>query len=279
MKNLSDVSDTALITLISRVNESKKQAPVLQDPMGELLLEKLLNHLPADQGKALKKRKYSALLSRHITLRARKYDYLCRDFLEEFPAGLIVSLGCGFDTRYWRLGGGELNYLELDLPPVVQLKKDVLGEEITYQILDTSVLDEAWMSKVSDIQVEEVLFIAEGLFMYLPREEVIRILKKMAASFHRSRLLMEVVAGKYTRGFRKKMVERKMRKGAGSSAGNFYQYGIDTPAEAEGYHPGFKLKEEWSYFEDPDIRPAFLRVFRHSGSLSRTQYTVVYDIA
>ena len=37
------------------------------------------------------------------------------EFLEEFPEGLVVSLGSGFDTRFWRLGGRDLKYMELDL--------------------------------------------------------------------------------------------------------------------------------------------------------------------
>jgi len=38
-----------------------------------------------------------------MALRARKYHQLSREFLMENPDGLIVSLGCGFDTRFWRL--------------------------------------------------------------------------------------------------------------------------------------------------------------------------------
>jgi len=74
------------------------------------------------------------------------------------------------------------------------------------------------------------------------------------------------------------MVERKMRSGAGSSAGDFYQFGIKEPAEVESYHPGFRVKGAWSYFEDPDISPPFLKYFKHFKSLSRTQYTVIADI-
>jgi len=89
---------------------------------------------------------------------------------------------------------------------------------------------------------------------------------------------MEVVAEKYTRGFRRKMVERKMRKGAGSSAGDYYQYGIREAGDLETYHAGFRVKGEWSFFEDPDLKPAFLQQFKHIKSLSKTQYTVIVDI-
>jgi len=278
MQKLTEVSETALITLRSRAVESQKTNPILKDPVGEACYEALVSVMPDDLRKRVMERKLSPVLSRHIALRARKYDRFCKEFLEEFPDGLIVSLGCGFDTRFWRLGGGDLNYMELDLPGIIGIKQQMLKEKITYPMIEDSVLEESWISKVMDKQSGLVLFIAEGLFMYLPEKLVIQTLTHLAESFNSSRLVMEVVAEKYTRGFRKKMVERKMRKGAGSTAGDYYQYGIREAHDLESYHPGFRVKGEWSFFEDKDLKPAFLQHFKHFKALSKTQYTVVVDI-
>lgn len=275
---LTEVSETALITLRSRVIESRKSNPVLRDPVGEECFEAIVSEMPDDLRKRVMERKLSPVLSRHIALRARQYDRLCMEFLEEFPGGLVVSLGSGFDTRFWRLGGGDLKYMELDLPGVIGIKQQLLKDKITYPMIEDSVLEESWISKVKEMQSDRVLFVAEGLFMYLPSDQVIQTLTRLAESFHSSRLVMEVVAEKYTRGFRKKMVERKMRSGAGSTAGDYYQYGIKEARDLESYHSGFSIRGEWSFFEDPDIQPAFLKLFRHFKSLSRTQYTVIADI-
>jgi methyltransferase (TIGR00027 family) len=278
MKQLTEVSETALITLGSRVVESQKSNPILLDPVGEELFQQLTEVLPVDLRKRVLERKLSPVLTSHIVLRARKYDLLCREYLQEHPDGLIVSLGAGFDTRFWRLGGKDLKYLELDLPAVVQTKQQLLGERITYKMIEESVLDERWIQVVRKMQTDNVLFLAEGLFMYLPKEEVVQTLARMAESFSNSRLVMEVIAEKYTRGFRKKMVERKIRKGAGSTAGDYYQFGIKEAADLESFHPGIKVKGEWSYFEDPDVKPAILKLFKHSRALSKTQYSVIADI-
>jgi methyltransferase (TIGR00027 family) len=279
MKALTEVSETALITLRSRVLESEKADPLMRDPMGKELLEVLMKVLPEELRDRILKRKLSPVLTRHITLRARKYDGLCREFLKKNPGGLIVSLGCGFDTRFWRLGGEDLKYMELDLPGVVGIKKQMLKDKISYPMIQDSVLEDGWISQVKERQSEKVIFVAEGLFMYLPRDQVVQTLQRLADSFHNSALVMEVVAEKYTRGMRRKMVERKMRKGAGSTAGDYYQFGISEASELESYHSGFRVKGEWSFFEDPDLKPSFLRIFRHSKALSKTQYTVIADIA
>ena len=52
----------------------------------------------------------------------------------------------------------------------------------------------------------------------------------------------------------------------------------DSGALLVSLSAGFKIKEEWSYFEEPDVRPSVLKLFRHSKALSRTQYTVIADI-
>jgi len=278
MMELTEVSETALITLRSRVRESRKSNSVLLDPVGEEFYETLISEIPDDLRRQVMERKLSPVLSRHIALRARHYDHLCEEFLKEFPEGLIVSLGSGFDTRFWRLGGQNLKYMELDLPGVIGIKQQLLKDKPTYPMIEDSVLEESWISKVKEMQSDRVLFVAEGLFMYLPAEQVIQTLTRLAGSFHSSRLVMEVVAEKYTRGFRKKMVERKMRSGAGSTAGDYYQYGIRAALDLETYHSAFRVKGEWSFFEDPDIQPAFLKVFRHFKFLSKTQYTVIADI-
>ena len=110
--------------------------------------------------------------------------------------------------------------------------------------------------------------------MYLPRDGVKGIFKMLSEAFTRSQIVFETVCEKYTRGIRKKIVERKMNRRVGSPAGSFYQFGVRNAAEIEDFGNNIKVAEEWSYFEDADIKPAFLRIFRHFRAFSRTQWTI-----
>lgn len=275
---MNTVSETALLTLRSRVVESSKDDSVLDDPVGKECLTKLVEILPEDTRKRIMDRKLSPFLSRHLALRARKYDQLCEKYLSEHPDGLIVNLGCGFDTRFWRLGLEMNQYIELDLQEVVNVKKKILGEKIKYRILEGSVLEEAWINEVKSLQNKHIIFLAEGLFMYFQPEDSIRTLRNIADSFQDSRMVIEVVHQKYTRGVYKKMVEQKMRRKAGSSAGDFFLFGIKKAAELETYHPDFRIYSEWSFFEDKDFKPAFLKTLKSVRFISKSQYTVIADI-
>jgi methyltransferase (TIGR00027 family) len=277
MSQLTAVSETALLTLKSRVIESEKKSPLLEDPKGKEILDKIQKSLPEETKQRVLDRKYSPALTSYIALRARKFDACAREFLEE-RKGLVVSLGCGFDTRFWRISRSDLNYVEVDLPEVIDLKKELVGADPGYPMIGCSVLDFRWITEIAALQKNNVLFLSEGLFMYLPEADIVALFKKLASTFHHSQLVFEAVHRKYTGGFRKKMVEQKMKRNSGTTAGSSFTYGIRKAEDIEDYADNIQVLEEWSHFEDPDIKPRFMQVLKHFKAFTRTQWTVRADI-
>ncbi len=275
MDTLSDVSETALITLKARAVETEKDKPVIRDVMGLECFKKIQPLLPVEtRNRRFLERNLPATLTRYIALRARKYDTYAKRFIAENPDGLVVSLGCGFDTRYWRVSEKKWNYVEIDLPEVIAAKKEILAGRADYPMLGCSVLEETWIDKIVSLQAEKVLFLAEGLFMYLPQKEVARLFNKLSESFSKSQIVFEVVDEKYTKGIWKKSVESKMKRALGTKAGSSYGFGVREAKDVEAYGKNIKVVEEWSYFEDEDIVPKFLRLFRNFKFMSRTQWTI-----
>ena len=274
MDILNAVSETALITLKSRVQEAEKDEPIIKDEVARECLASLRPLLPVKTQNKLLNRSLPLSLTRHIALRARKYDAYARAFIADNPAGLVVSLGCGFDTRYWRVSDQAWNYIEVDLPEVIEAKKKVLGDRLTYRLIGCSVLEEDWFEEVRSLQDENILFLAEGLLMYLPPADVVGLFNKLSGSFSKSEIVFEVVHKRYTQGFWKKSVESKMKRNLGSEAGASYEFGVREAREVEAYGPAIKVVEEWSYFEDEDIQPKLLRLFRPFKFMTRTQWTI-----
>lgn len=271
---LNSVSETAIITLRARALETEMAKPLLQDPRSLEFLHRIGSMELTPSQRDLVVRKLPASLTSYIALRARKYDAYAREFLNDHPSGLVISLGAGFDTRYWRIPAKPDQYMEVDLPEVVEAKRNILGEDPEYEMIGCSVLEQEWMDKVAIKKKDNLLFLAEGLLMYLPEEDAVRLLKDLASGFPGSQVVIEVVHKKYTRGMRKRMVEAKMRRRGGTEAGDSYQYGITEGKELESYASNLQLTGEWSYFEEPDLRPAFLKYLKHFKAFSRTQWTV-----
>jgi len=139
MDILSAVSETALITLKARVQEAEKDEPVIRDEVAQECLASIRPYRPVETQNRLLNRSLPSSLTRYIALRARKYDAYTKAFIAENRAGLVVSLGCGFDTRYWRVSDKAWKYIEVDLPEVIEAKKKVLGDSLTYQMIGCSV--------------------------------------------------------------------------------------------------------------------------------------------
>lgn len=271
---LTDVSKTAIVTLRSHVIESQKSNPIINDPMAAYCLDKLFSLASEKEKILLFNRKLPTSLTNHIALRARKYDRIVNNYIYNNTSCTVINLGCGFDTRFWRINNKKCSYIELDLPEIIAIKKEILQEHLSYELIGCSVLDPSWIEKVTSKSNKNVIFIAEGLFMYLPKMEVINLFETISKRFYQSQIVLEVVTEKYTRGIWKKMVKIKIKRVLGLNAGSSYNFGVENALELESYGDGIKVIDEWSYVEDPDIRP---RILKHMG-ISRTQWTVTATI-
>ena len=112
---LTDVSKTAFLTLRSHVIESQKKNPIIYDSMAGYCLEKLISLASEEDKNLLLNRRLPSKLTRHIAIRARKYDLMVNEFISKHSPCIVINLGCGFDTRYWRINNKECKYFDLDL--------------------------------------------------------------------------------------------------------------------------------------------------------------------
>ncbi|MEZ4618955.1 MAG: class I SAM-dependent methyltransferase [Caldilineaceae bacterium] len=272
--NLTDVSKTAIATLRSHVIEAARPKPVIHDPMAPVVLERLTTQATTGEGQRVLQHPLSRTLTSHIALRARKYDAIANAYIQAHPGCTVVNLGCGFDTRYWRIDHDHCTYLELDLPEVIALKRALLGADLAYELIGASVLDPAWLDQVTAIGNRHVLLLAEGLFMYLPTEAVIELFQRCAATLVDSQITLEVVTKAYTHGLWKKIVEMKIKSELGVDAGASYNFGIKRAQEIEGFADGLEVIDEWSYVEDPDLYPKILKYM----NITRSQWTVTLAI-
>ena len=58
-----------------------------------------------------------------ICQRAKKLDAAARAFLVERPDGVVLHLGCGLDSRFWRVDNGRVEWYDLDMLPVIKLRR------------------------------------------------------------------------------------------------------------------------------------------------------------
>lgn len=247
---LSEISKTSILTLICRVVGTEKRSILFHDQKAIELCDLIYASSTKleRQWMARVKKKFRGLSRKSVKAicrRAETFDKIANEFIESNPSGTIISLGSGFDTRFWRILNRSYRYIELDLTEVMSLKTRLFEDQIDYECLSISVLDTSWIDEVTKKGNENFLIIAEGLFMYLPKEEVVKLIQLMGARFNNSQLVFDSVHEKYTKGIWKWFTNWNWRKVLDIDIN--YTYGTKNQLEIESYAKGIKVTYSKKY--------------------------------
>jgi O-methyltransferase involved in polyketide biosynthesis len=169
---LGPVQQTLLITLYARAQETRKRKPLLRDPKAVEMIESI------DVDTA----KYGRAGGPVVVLRTSILDSWVRAFLAEHPQGTVVELGCGLNTRFERVDNGTVHWIDVDLPDTIELRRSFFADTDRRTMIAASVLDEDWRHAVAD-SPGPYFFVAEGVLVYLPEDDVLGTLRDLADRF------------------------------------------------------------------------------------------------
>lgn len=207
-----------------------------------------------------------------VCQRAKKLDAVTRNFLSVHPGGLVLHLGCGLDGRFWRVDNGQVEWYDLDMPPVIELRQRFFPPSERYHLVASSVTDTDWIGDV-EASGHPVLVVAEGLLMYLGEAEVRRLFLRLQETFQGCRLVADV----FSRMAARSATRHPSLKHTGAVIG----WGIDDPQEIEAWSQGIRLLEEWFFTQDPDLNHLSLGyrlAYKLAGvfKMARRAHRIVY---
>lgn len=248
--NLSDVAETLLITLYIRATESQRPDALIKDERAEAIVSRL------DQETLRKTLALTDDFSRvAVILKSRDFDLFVHDFMARRPDAVIVHIGCGLDTRFERVDNGQVEWYDLDLPDVVELRRKLIGGEgERYHLLACSVFENTWLNAVSAHKGRPFLFIAEGVFMYYKEVQV----KMLVTTLHERFPGAELVFDAFSPFMRWAHNVKVTRTGVGA----YLHWGLKHGQDLEGWgkHPhspgagGIRLLDERYPFQYPEPR-------------------------
>ncbi len=195
------------------------------------------------------------------TMRARQFDCYTQDFLQAHPCGTVVDIGCGLDTRFYRLDNGTATWFALDLPEVMALRRRLLTENERYRFISASALDLRWLDELWTRAGAECLFLAEGVLPYLQPGEVKRLVLALRERFLGAELVFDALPRWQVSTGR---LHPSLRK-----TGAHLGWGLDDIRAPERWGRGLRLLSAWYYFEQPEPRLRQLRLFRFFPPLGR----------
>jgi O-methyltransferase involved in polyketide biosynthesis len=192
---LGAVQQTLFIPLAARAHESIHGHPVFRDTKAVELVESIGYDT-----------KYATVPDSWATvLRTAIFDTFVRKFLAEHPAGTVVELGTGLNTRFERVDNGQVHWIDLDLPDTIELRRAYFSDTDRRRTVAASILDEDWLSIVAQ-SPGPYFFASEGVFVYFEPEQVSQVLARIARRFPGSFIALDTVA--------QQMVERQRQMAA-----------------------------------------------------------------
>ena len=166
---IRNVSDTALWVAVFRAQESERPDPLFFDPYAR--------ELAGARGAEIARQ--VGMPGWPIVVRTVALDEMILKAVEEDGFDTVLNLAAGLDTRPYRLAlPATLRWIEVDLPAMVEYKREKLKDAKCFCRLERHALD------LSDVAARRALFaklgaaadkllvVTEGLLIYLDPEDV-----------------------------------------------------------------------------------------------------------
>lgn len=224
---LQGAQETLLVTLCAKAGESRLPDTLLGDRFAAEALARLdydFDGLKIDRDMMI-----------GIALRAHVIDGWTRAFLGRHPEASVLHLGCGLDSRVFRIApAASVRWFDLDYPGVIALRERLYPAREGCTLLASSVTEPGWLDAVP--RDRPALVIAEGILPYLPPEEVTLLLERLAAHLPGG----EIVFDAYSRlGLALIAWQPSIR-----ATGAKLLWSLDEPEELLRQFPRFELVEE-----------------------------------
>lgn len=224
---LNGAAETMLQSFYARAQYSLSRKHKFYDAKAVEMVEKI----DYDFSKASK----DSTMGSGVIARTIVFDELVKKYIDQNPDCTVVNIACGLDTRFYRMDNGRITWYNLDLPETASVREQIYQEKGRVSTIGCSVLEDAW---VKEIKVRgKMLFIVEGLSMYLTEEENAKMLGIIRDHFENATVLLECLA--------KKWVNREKVEKSIKDTGAKFVFGADCFEDlgkaAEGYR---KIKDD-----------------------------------
>jgi methyltransferase (TIGR00027 family) len=233
-QSLKGVPRTLLIPLWARAAESKRKDAIIKD---ELALQ-MVSQIDFDFSQFEKE--WATQL--YVVIRTEILDKAVNGFITKHPNAVVINLGCGLDTRFFRVDNGTTRWYDLDLPEPIRIKRQFFKETDRYKMLDKSVFDYSWINEITKDD-RPILIIAEGLLMYFQESEVKDLMNTLVKAFPKAEMLLEMVTPAMVKASGEKAQTERFQMAA------TFHWGITGGKEIETYNNSIKFLEEWNYLD------------------------------
>ena len=241
--NLEGVEKTMLLTLFAKAQHSQEKNHKFYDRKAIEVVSKI----EYDFTTAKKDRKMNmGVIGRTIVL-----DEMVSDYIKKHPHCTIINIASGMDTRFNRLDNNKIKWYNIDLENSAKFRLKYIEDNDRVKTLAYSAMDEKWADEI-EIENSNVLFIIEGLTMYLPEKDVSNILKIINDNFRHCTIFVEIMPPSSVKHTKEISFEEKNSE---------FICGLQKGYELLNINPNFKWIKDVNLFDGVNKYKPIFRLF------------------
>lgn len=251
----NDVSETLLLPLYARAQETQEPVPLVRDASAVALIEQIDFDFARTRMQSH---------DRVFTLmRLREFDRQVRDYLARHAHAVVIHIGCGLDTRFERVAqhNDTVTWYDLDLPEVIAVRRQLIAETERCHALACSVFEPSWLETVGMHASRPFLFLAEGVFPYFEEAQVRALFLTFMQRFPGAELVCDAMSPLMV-----SMNNLQLRYFRFSAR---LHWGLRHARDPEGWGAGIRLLDEWRYFDQPEPRLGAAQLMRYLPPLAK----------
>ena len=121
---------------------------------------------------------------------ARVFDDWTDSMLQRSRDALVLHIGCGLDSRHMRVKTSCSEWVDCDLPDVIEIRKKYFRENETYHMMALDASRPEQIELLPDCNT--AIVVLEGLSMYLTNSKVRGLLQALDKKYRELHILMDV---------------------------------------------------------------------------------------
>lgn len=237
---LTDVNETLFIPLSGKALDYRSKNSILNDHKAHEIIEKVGIDLSKQKGVIAK------IGGKTLAIRAKQYDEWVKDFIAKNKNAIVVHLGCGLDARITRVQPpSSVTWFDVDYPEVIKLRQGFYTETQEYKMIASSITEQNLLETIPADR--PVIAIAEGVFEYLPEEEVKSLLNQLTTHFSHGQIAFDVMNS-----FAIKLGNKNLKNTTGAT--NILKWAVDDINEIEKLNSKLKSAEVVSRIQSVFIK-------------------------
>ena len=178
---MNEVNKTLYIPLYGKSKVSR-QGIILNDPYAEKIWK--------EEAFPIHGKSKSKWLAYNMAMRARVFDDWTDGLLQKNNNALVLHIGCGLDSRYMRINSSYSEWIDCDLPDVIEVRKKHFREDETYHMKALNASSPEQIASLPDC--DTAIVVLEGISMYLTNSQVHGLLQALEKKYQILHILMDV---------------------------------------------------------------------------------------